>query len=70
MNKCEKCQVNIYTSNSFCPLCKNKIDLINENDIFPKIKSNYKKHNLLKKNITANIYSKYNNFNVYQLYNK
>ena len=49
MNKCQNCNVNIYTSNNVCPLCNNIINLKIDNSIYPNIKSKYKKYNLLMK---------------------
>lgn len=49
MNKCDKCNVNIYTNESVCPLCQNKINLKTKNSNFPNVLSKYKFHNLLMK---------------------
>ncbi len=44
MNKCLKCNVDIYTSTPICPICQNPIKLEKDNSLFPKIKSKYKFH--------------------------
>ena len=47
MRKCLKCNVNIASSTSVCPLCNTPIELGASEDVFPKFHYNYKHHNLL-----------------------
>lgn len=47
MRKCLKCNVNIASSTSVCPLCNTPIEPGATEDVFPKFSYNYKHHNLL-----------------------
>lgn len=49
MNKCLKCNVNLHVNDNICPLCHNKVENVQNDSIFPEIKSKYKFHNLLVK---------------------
>lgn len=48
MKKCYKCNVNLNTNQSTCPLCHNDLGTNkNNNNVFPVIPTMYKKHDIL-----------------------
>lgn len=46
MSKCTKCNVEINSSTSICPLCQTPIKISKTEDVFPEIQFNFKNHNL------------------------
>lgn len=49
MSRCPKCEMNLKTNSTVCPLCHNKINLEAKNSIYPIVKNIYRAHDLLMK---------------------